>query len=405
MKHFFILLFCLSTLALTSQNLAKLVLTNRHFDGSYRLPFAALTVLNSNASNKQLAPEGEYTIKGKMANAAGFTIFLDKWNNLTKSTVVDSAMIDKKGNFAFKNKITSRNLYMLRVDEKHTWIVVLEPGTKVTFNGDFNDIMKYTFGGDQATITLNNFVKEMGVKNRRVGELNQEFINAQYSGADQNQLQAMQNEYTALQQSMINSLITFADTTADPLLAVFAISNLNIEEHANFIKKIADKALAQDSSLSLAKEIAAKVAEATKLAIGRPAPDFTLKSPTGETIQLSSLKGQVVLIDFWASWCKPCRNENPNLVKTYGKYKDKGFTIYSVSLDKNKDAWVNAIGQDNLSWPYHGSNLLFWNCPVAGLYNIKSIPATFLIDREGNIVSKNLRGAALEQKLAEIFGF
>ncbi len=340
-----------------------------------------------------------------MANAAGFTIFLDKWNNLTKSTVVDSALIDKKGNFAFKNKITSRNLYMLRVDEKHTWIVVLEPGAKVTITGDFNDIMKYTFGGDHATITLNNFVKEMGVKNRRVSELNQEFINAQYSGADQNQLQAMQKEYTSLQQSMINSLITFADTTADPLLAVFAISNLNIEEHANFIKKIADKALAQDSSLSLAKEIAAKVAEATKLAIGRPAPDFTLKSPTGETIQLSSLKGQIVLIDFWASWCKPCRNENPNLVKTYAKYKDKGFTIYSVSLDKNKDAWVNAIGQDNLSWPYHGSNLLFWNYPVAGLYNIKSIPATFLIDQEGNIISKNLRGAALEQKLAEIFGF
>lgn len=132
------------------------------------------------------------------------------------------------------------------------------------------------------------------------------------------------------------------------------------------------------------------------------APEINLNDYNSKPIALSSLRGKVVLVDFWASWCKPCRMENPNVVATYEKYKDKGFTVYSVSLDENRDAWMQAITADNLSWPNHVSDLKGWQSEAAAAYGVNSIPATFLLDKEGNIIAQNLRGGQLEQKLQEI---
>ncbi len=132
------------------------------------------------------------------------------------------------------------------------------------------------------------------------------------------------------------------------------------------------------------------------------APEIALNNPDGKEIRLSSLKGQYVLIDFWASWCSPCRRENPNLVRLYEMYKNKGFTVYSVSLDKKLDAWKAAIKKDNLSWPNHVSDLMQWDSPMIELYGFNSIPHTVLIDKEGKIIATGLRGSSLEQKLKEL---
>lgn len=140
-----------------------------------------------------------------------------------------------------------------------------------------------------------------------------------------------------------------------------------------------------------------------KARLGRVAPDLAFQSPEGKEIKLSSLKGKIVLIDFWASWCGPCRKENPSVVRTYQQYSPKGFEIFSVSLDQQKEKWVQAIQQDNLTWKNHVSDLKGWQSAAAQLYGVTSIPYTVLLDKEGKIIAKNLRGPALEQKLAEIF--
>ena len=137
-------------------------------------------------------------------------------------------------------------------------------------------------------------------------------------------------------------------------------------------------------------------------AIGNKAPELTATSPSGETIKLSDTKGKLVLLDFWAAWCPPCRRENPNVVSAYNKYKDKGFDILGVSLDRDMNAWRKAIEADGLPW-HHISDLKGWQNEVAQMYSVTSIPHTVLLDREGRILARNLRGTALEEALAKIF--
>ena len=133
------------------------------------------------------------------------------------------------------------------------------------------------------------------------------------------------------------------------------------------------------------------------------APEISMKTPTGKILKLSSLRGKVVLIDFWASWCGPCRKENPNVVRLYNQYKAKGFTVFSVSLDQDAEAWKKAIASDGLIWPNHVSDLLGWQTPLVQLYGFEGIPHTVLIDQEGKIIGTGLRGESLEQKLKEQF--
>ncbi|MEM9916488.1 MAG: TlpA family protein disulfide reductase [Bacteroidota bacterium] len=179
---------------------------------------------------------------------------------------------------------------------------------------------------------------------------------------------------------------------------------LQSKNHPAFLeygKQFTDR-YAADKSLAI-EGLKQQVVAAQSFVVGAQAPDFTLKTPDDQALSLSEMKGKVVLVDFWASWCGPCRKENPNVVKLYNKYKDKGFEILGVSLDRQKKRWLNAIEADGLEWK-HVSDLKGWSSSAARLYSVSSIPHTVLLDREGRIIARNLRGEMLHQELKKLFG-
>ncbi|MCQ2273533.1 MAG: TlpA family protein disulfide reductase [Bacteroidales bacterium] len=175
----------------------------------------------------------------------------------------------------------------------------------------------------------------------------------------------------------------------------------DFENHAFLYKEIRDALAPKYENNPYVKHLSDRLRGL--LLPGMEAPEIAMPDTEGNTRKLSDLRGKVVMIDFWASWCGPCRKENPNVVKLYHKYHDKGFEIYSVSLDKTRDQWLKAIKDDGLVWPNHVSDLNGWTSSGGKTYGIMSVPSTVLIDKEGKIIARNLRGAELERKLAEIF--
>lgn len=199
----------------------------------------------------------------------------------------------------------------------------------------------------------------------------------------------------------------FIKDNSNSLFAVMLISEmvgrkeLNPAEASTLLENLDSKLAKND----LVEDLKMGLESLKKASVGSTAPDFSAPTPSGDTMSLKDALGKYTIIDFWASWCKPCRVENPNVVKVYKKYHDKGLNIISVSLDKDtqRDQWIKAIQDDEMDW-YHVSNLQFWQDPIAAQYNVRSIPATFLLDENGVIIDKDLRGAALEAKIATLLG-
>ncbi|WP_127845350.1 TlpA disulfide reductase family protein [Psychroflexus aestuariivivens] len=245
---------------------------------------------------------------------------------------------------------------------------------------------------------------------KNFGEKQQELQNEYRSAAmakEREKVQQLRSEMKSIMDESKEARLKFAKENKNSIVGMMALSDIVNSKGASSkeMKSIYDGYSNEIKDSQLGKMVGEKIAKIGATDVGAEAPKFSGPTPEGETLALEDAMGKLTLIDFWASWCKPCRLENPNIVNVYEDYKDKGFAVIGVSLDKpnKKDAWIKAIEQDNLNWN-HVSNLEFWQEPIARKYGVRSIPAAFLIDEDGVIVAKDLRGPALRKKVEEILG-
>ena len=298
---------------------------------------------------------------------------------------------------------------MLNIADRQKIVLLVEGGENfaVTTDGyDMNDKGqpgKYEVKGSK---NMDYYAQLMGINQAMVDKVNK--WNDEYAKAtekkDNKKMQEIQANFQQAEVEHVAKIKTLLPEMGTSLVTIFAANNmLNPERDFAEMEAVAQRFEAEKPNSKIAQSYIGFVKRLKGISVGDVAPDFTLNNPEGQDVTLSSLRGKYVLIDFWASWCGPCRMENPNVVALYNKYKDKGFAIYGVSLDKDKAAWLAAIKKDNLTWT-HGSDLKFWNSAVAQTYGVNAIPATFLLDKEGKVIAKNLRGNALEAKIGELLG-
>jgi peroxiredoxin len=362
-------------------------------------------------------------ISGTLVNPVkGNFIYLDELMS-NEMKPVDSVKIPEDGTFHFKREIKFPAFYLLKTNDRNFMTMLLTPGEKINLNANY-DSLNYPISvtGSEGTELMNEYNRKLRSTISKLSGLS----NIYRENLDSPQLPGVINSLDSIAQACLDDINSYTKSYIDQnLTSLVSLIALYQQVAPNVYVLSPSKDykyyLKVDSSLSLLysnyepvktlheqvkqllEGIDTKESKTALAGEGAEAPEIILPSPQGDTIKLSSTRGSVVLLDFWASWCAPCRQENPNLVKAYSQYHRKGFQIYQVSLDKTKEAWMKGIEDDQLGKWIHVSDIQYWNSKVVQLYKIESIPSNFLLDKEGRVIATNLRGEALQIKLAELF--
>ena len=372
----------------------------------YSLTFAIIimmALIGCESDNSTSKTDYNTTVKGTIVGGSGQSLIFEMLHS-NGVDQLDTITLNETGSFEFGADVKGQGFYRISLTQNNFIVLILSEGENISFSSSARALEQdYTVTGSPESERLqvfNRFVSKLFIssdslaRESKIHQANRD-VNAYMAASEFQQSLGLKRD---------GFIRNFVNENPGSLASLAAVENLNPDVDYQYYKKVADALKSKIPESPYFQNLNARVVELGKMAVGSVAPDITMATPEGGTLSLSELRGNIVLIDFWASWCRPCRAENPNVVRTYNQYHSKGFDVFSVSLDKSPDAWKRAILQDGLVWPNHVSDLRHWQSAAAKLYNVKGIPQTYLIDKEGVILAKNLRGPALEQKLAELFG-
>ena len=323
--------------------------------------------------------------------------------------VLDTIAVDPTGSFSHQVSPSEPGFYRLNFYGKQTVNLILhQDDLTIEVDGNAPD-GKSSITGSTDMDHLNAVNTLVQNFQSKVSEMNALYVQAN-SNSDQEAMDSIRLQFEAENKKYKAELKEKVKAMGNSLAVLQVVGNFNGEEDFEFLDELGKVFEADPPDTKHTPRFLSFIAEArmqhknsANLQVGKIAPDINLPNPDGTVVPLSSLRGKVVLIDFWAQWCRPCRMENPNIVDAYSKYRDKGFEVYGVSLDRSRDKWLQGIEEDGLIWT-QVSDLKYWQSEAAKTYNITAIPASFLLDQEGKIIAKNLRGPLLHQKLKEILG-
>ena len=358
---------------------------------------------SNNSSNKA------QTLSGTIANAEGQQVTLIGFPKGQPDTL-GTKFLTASGDFSFPVNAGPLAFYSLYVGESESIVLAFDSTQSPVVTADFTTIT--------STYDVSNSKDSENIRDSYVESYNFEKTLDSTMAALQEAAQSQDNdariqlskEYNEMRVAYKDFIIGHIDADSTNIANFSVLQRLNPEEDWPYFIKVRNGLNKRLKGNPFYDQMANQIAQLenqkkaeSAFAPGSLAPDIVLPSPDGEEFALSSLRGNYVLIDFWAAWCKPCRMENPNIVKMYKKYENDNFEILGVSLDQHRDKWIEAIAKDNLTWP-QVSDLGYWQSAAAQLYNITSIPYTVLLDPDGKIIATRLRGKPLEDKMASIFG-
>lgn len=320
------------------------------------------------------------SVKGTLENNHYYdSITLSEFASVDPLT--QTVKIDKKGDFIFSIESNGTNFFRIMLDERNFLVLVLSPGDKVQVTADASEMLK-------------NFSIKGSAESELYHKATRQF--AVYSGVRDSLSITHKRQNDALTKAETDYAYHYITKNINSLTSLLFIDKLVIEEHIGLYMSLDSSLQVNFPNNPIVNDFHTDLQKMSGQKVGFPIGDIVLKNSKGETVTLASLKGKVVLIDFWATWCMPCKVEIPNIKRAYEAYKDKGFEVYGVSLDRDKSRWL--AEEKNLPW----INVLDEGGVYANMFNVQSIPFTILIDREGRIVTKNIRGAELEDRLKSL---